>query len=52
MRPVSVIIVFLALLLPALVSAAGSGCLRCHGDEATMKSLFVPPKGGPSEGEG
>lgn len=52
MRPVPAIFMFLALLLPALSSAAGSGCLRCHGDEATMKSLFVPPKGGASEGEG
>jgi len=31
----------------------GGGCVRCHTDEALMKSLFVPPKiGGGEEGEG
>lgn len=31
----------------------GGSCVRCHTDEALMKSLFVPPKiGGGEEGEG
>jgi hypothetical protein len=35
------------------VAETGGGCVRCHTDEALMKSLFVPPKiGGGEEGEG
>jgi hypothetical protein len=31
----------------------GGGCVRCHTDEALMKSLFVPPViGVGEEGEG
>ena len=32
--------------------AAGSSCLECHTNEATMKRLVVPPSGGSAEGEG
>jgi len=32
--------------------AAGSSCLACHTDEATMKRLVIPPSGGSAEGEG
>jgi mono/diheme cytochrome c family protein len=35
-----------------LHALAQSGCIGCHTDEATLKKLFVPPKAGPSEGEG
>lgn len=45
----------LALLLlagGALSAAAESGCVGCHGDEASLKKLFVPPKATASEGEG
>lgn len=35
------------------VAETVGGCVRCHTDEALMKSLFVPPKlGGGEEGEG
>jgi hypothetical protein len=35
------------------VAETGGGCVRCHTDEALMKSLFVPPQiGGGEEGEG
>lgn len=45
----------LALLVLAsatLHAASESGCLRCHGDEATMKKLVAPPQSVSSEGEG
>lgn len=29
-----------------------SGCVKCHTDEATLKSLFKPPKISLEEGEG
>jgi hypothetical protein len=32
--------------------AADSSCVQCHTDSDTMKSLFVPPEAGASEGEG
>jgi hypothetical protein len=32
--------------------AAQNGCLVCHTSDATMKLLYKPPAGGPSEGEG
>ncbi len=32
--------------------AAGSSCLECHTNEATMQRLVVPPAGGSAEGEG
>lgn len=32
--------------------AAGSSCLNCHTNEATMQRLVVPPSGGSAEGEG
>lgn len=35
-----------------LCAATESGCLRCHGDEATMKRLVAPPQAVSSEGEG
>lgn len=33
-------------------AAAESTCVKCHTDDATMKSLFVPPAQVESEGEG
>ena len=47
-------VVFLGL---ALAGAAGalageSVCVKCHTDEATLKSLFTPPKLAAEEGEG
>ena len=36
----------------AAVAEMGGGCVRCHADEALMKSLFVPPKIDSGEGEG
>ncbi|MFH2075518.1 MAG: hypothetical protein ABIJ57_09255 [Pseudomonadota bacterium] len=36
----------------AAVAETGGGCVRCHTDEALMKSLFVPPKIDGGEGEG
>ena len=33
-------------------NAAGSSCLVCHTNEATMQKLVVPPSGGSAEGEG
>ena len=32
--------------------AGESTCIGCHTDSETMKSLFVPPEMGASEGEG
>ncbi len=32
--------------------AAGSSCLDCHTNPATMQKLVVPPSGGSAEGEG
>ncbi len=32
--------------------AAQSSCIACHTDGEIMKSLFVPPAAGASEGEG
>ncbi len=32
--------------------AAESSCVKCHTNDATIKSLFVPPAQGSSEGEG
>ena len=29
-----------------------SGCVRCHTDDAVMKSLFMPPKTAAGGGEG
>jgi len=36
----------------AAVAGKDSGCVRCHTDEALMKSLFVPPTIAGGEGEG
>ncbi|MBE0556326.1 MAG: hypothetical protein IH628_03755 [Proteobacteria bacterium] len=36
----------------AAVAQTDSGCVRCHADEARMKSLFVAPKIDGGEGEG
>jgi hypothetical protein len=49
----SIALVFFACGAPFAVAETGGGCIRCHTDEALMKSLFVPPKiGGGEEGEG
>ncbi|MGQ9645209.1 MAG: hypothetical protein ACUVWO_01560 [Thermodesulfobacteriota bacterium] len=32
--------------------SAENACIKCHADEATMKSLFKPPKVSAEEGEG
>lgn len=51
-------IVLLALsfvfLAAGVANAAGqtSGCVKCHTDETTLKSLFSPPKVAVSSGEG
>ncbi len=29
-----------------------TGCVKCHTDEATLRSLFKPPKISAEEGEG
>lgn len=34
------------------VSEKESGCVRCHANEALMKSLFIPPAIDGGEGEG
>jgi len=46
-----VFLIFLAFHLSP-VFAAQNGCLICHTSDATMKLLYKPPAGGPSEGEG
>ena len=38
--------------LTLALSSENSGCVKCHTDEQILKSLFKPPKAGPSEGEG
>ena len=49
----SVALVMLTCGAVAVASAdTGGGCVRCHTDEALMKSLFVPPKIDGGEGEG
>jgi len=50
----SVALVMLACGTAAVTTAAEtvSGCVRCHTDEALMRSLFVPPKIDSGEGEG
>ena len=47
-------VALLLLVYGAAVAAVetGGGCVRCHTDEALMKSLFVPPKIDGGEGEG
>jgi hypothetical protein len=45
--------VTLILLSGGFANAADSGCVKCHTDDATLKSLFKPPSGpASSEGEG
>jgi len=34
------------------VPGQDSGCVKCHTDEATMKSLVLPPKTAAGSGEG
>jgi hypothetical protein len=34
------------------VAAAESSCVKCHTNDATIKSLFVAPAQSSSEGEG
>ncbi len=48
----SVFFLFLALNASPIFAAAQNGCLVCHTSDATMKLLYKPPAGGPSEGEG
>lgn len=49
----SVALVMFACGTVVAVAETGGGCIRCHTDEALMKSLFVPPTiGGSEEGEG
>jgi len=48
----SIALVFFACGAPFAVAETGGGCIRCHTDEALMKSLFVPPTIGGEEGEG
>jgi hypothetical protein len=51
-----IMITFLAFLLSgaAVASAAvqTSGCVRCHTDEAILKSLVAPPKAAAAGGGG
>ncbi|MHB8772912.1 MAG: hypothetical protein ACYC7J_18110 [Syntrophales bacterium] len=48
----SVALALFAFSAAAAVAQTDSGCVRCHGDEARMKSLFVAPKIDGGEGEG
>ena len=48
----SVALVMFAYGAAVAVAETGGGCVRCHADEALMKSLFVPPKIDSGEGEG
>ncbi len=48
----SLALVLFACGAPFAVAETGGGCVRCHTDEALMKSLFVPPTIGGEEGEG
>ncbi|MBA4422851.1 MAG: hypothetical protein C0390_07070 [Syntrophus sp. (in: bacteria)] len=49
----SVALVLFAYGAAVAVAETGGGCVRCHTDEALMKSLFVPPTiHGGEEGEG
>ena len=47
-----VFFLFLAFNASPIFAAAQNGCLVCHTSDATMKLLYKPPAGGPSEGEG
>ncbi|HAR96702.1 MAG TPA: hypothetical protein DCR97_12190 [Deltaproteobacteria bacterium] len=38
--------------LARALSSESPGCVKCHTDEQILKSLYTPPKLGPSEGEG
>jgi hypothetical protein len=46
------LVAFVLFIYGAAVAETGGGCVRCHTDEALMKSLFVPPKIDSGEGEG
>ncbi|MCX5825467.1 MAG: hypothetical protein NTY86_18740 [Deltaproteobacteria bacterium] len=48
----SVALVMFAYGAAVAFAETGGGCVRCHTDEALMKSLFVPPKIDGGEGEG
>lgn len=55
MRKIALFFIFFFLLISALVSESvskESGCIKCHTDEAILKSLFTPPKIEGEEGEG
>jgi hypothetical protein len=50
-----VLVFFIFLVSPSMVEASAqkdSACIRCHTDESTLKSLFIPPKIEAGEGEG
>ena len=48
----SVALVMFAYGAAVAVAETNGGCVRCHTDEALMKSLFLPPKIDGGEGEG
>jgi hypothetical protein len=55
MKKVLLCLFFLIFLFHNLIVAASqkeSGCVKCHTDEAALKSLFKPPKISLEEGEG
>jgi hypothetical protein len=54
MKKISLVAFLFFLFAIGMANAADqtSGCVKCHTDEAIMKSLFSPPKIAASSGEG
>jgi len=51
-RLIQFAVIWLALLGASAAVAAESSCVKCHTEEGTLKSLFVPPTATAEEGEG
>jgi len=54
MKKIALLVFSFVILSAGMASAADevSGCVKCHTDEAMMKSLVMPPKAAAGGGEG